>query len=82
MCFNKDINVLKTLLNKLNDKTKKGNRQVKKIIIVNTSEKDFIEANLDNIIIKLRPEEYNPIEAIASNPICFNVFCDILGEGL
>ena len=79
MRFNKEINVLKALLNKLNDKNKKGNRQVKKVITVNPSEKDFIVANLDSIDIKLRPEKYNPIEKTASNPNLSNVFFDIFG---
>ena len=39
---------------------------------VNASEKDFIVANLDSIVIKPWPEKYNPIEVTASNTIFFN----------
>jgi hypothetical protein len=66
---------LAILISKFIDKNKKGKKQLKKIITFNPSNKDFI---LD-IVIKFRPEKYNPIEEIVSNINCFNVSCFIIG---
>jgi glyceraldehyde-3-phosphate dehydrogenase/erythrose-4-phosphate dehydrogenase len=70
--FKKYLTVLR---NKFNDKNKKGKKQVKKVITFNPSRKDF---TLD-IVIRLIPEKYKPIEEIVSNANCFNVVCVIIG---
>ena len=60
---------LTILLNKFTDQKSKGKKQVKKVITFSASKKDFTP----DIVIKLRPEKYNPIEEIAINAIFLKV---------
>tara|TARA_B110000091_G_C13677322_1_gene416325 strand:+ start:545 stop:760 length:216 start_codon:yes stop_codon:yes gene_type:complete len=70
--------IFKTALNiplsMFNDIKKKGKKQVKKIITFKASDIDLTP----DIVIKLRPEKYNPIEETAINANFFNVGCIII----
>jgi predicted AlkP superfamily phosphohydrolase/phosphomutase len=61
-------------LNKFADKNNKGKKQVKKVITFNASDKD----STPDIVIKLRPEKYKPMEEITINANFFNVGCIII----
>ena len=70
--FKKYLTVLR---NKFNDKSRKGKKQVKKVITFNPSSKDITP----DIAIRLIPEKYKPIKEIVSNANCFNVVWVIIG---
>ena len=61
-------------LNKYADTKIKGKKQVKKVITFNASNRDVTP----DIVIKLRPEKYNPIEETAMIAIFFSVGCIII----
>jgi hypothetical protein len=65
-------------LNKFADKNNKGKKHVKKVITFNASDKD---STPDDIVIKLRPEKYNPMEVIKINANLFNVGCIMILGG-